>query len=214
MNFYILMTHGAKPRGSFLDHPAAVAQIQLCRQFCGFTPNAKPRYFGEYTRKVSNMAALPKLNTVLQKCLIGGLGVVFMDDVARIFRIAPLATRVALFDELQVYGKHLYSIRHRKKLQDFTPAEINLLLLHAEKSKPSAKRSYHGDTEKARSASIISRSDRSKKIIQEINMLQRELLDKHGSATLQMVADEANSRGIRTSQGKEWSRQTVGKALK
>ncbi|WP_145991948.1 hypothetical protein [Neptunicoccus cionae] len=141
------------------------------------------------------------------------MGLIILDDLARIFRKAPLSCRDVLLEELKIFGDYILSLRHGKKLSDFTDRDIKLLLLHPEKSKSGSAGRVRWNTGKARKASAISRTARSREVKNEIRGLQQKLQRERGPLTLQAIADEANCLGLRTSRGKEWTRQTIGRAL-
>lgn len=213
MNYYVFLNYGAKPQASVLGHPAASGQVKLARVLAQRYPNSKVRYVSDYARSVPGLDSLPHFQRVLRSFQSAGRGLIFLDDLARIFRNAPLPSRKALIEELEVFGEYIFSLRHNKKLSEFTDREIELLLLHPEKSKSVSTGRGRRNTDEARKASAISRSVRSKEVKSEIRELQQKMQQERGVVTLQTIADEANSLGLRTSRGKEWTRQTIGRAL-
>lgn len=214
MIFYVLLTYGAKPSGSIRTHPAAKAQVAFINRVVSSRPDIKTDIKFDYARRVCGLKSLPNLKKLLVAVNeIDGVKV-RIDDLSRLFRIAQLDKRQELLTELQEFGASLYSIKHRKALVDFSKDEIHNLILHAEKSKLPAQQDRNADTAKARASSVRSRTGSSVPAANELLRVKNELVDNEGAATLQMVADEANARGMTTTRGYRWTPQNVARMLK
>lgn len=214
MIFYVLLTHGPKPSGSICTHPAAKAQLKFIKRAVSSHPDMKVDVTFDYVRRIDRFDSLPNLKQVLVAVSdVDGVKV-RVDDLSRIFRITDLNARQDLLAILQEFGTSLYSIKHNKTLADFSTDQIHNLVLHPEKSKLPAQQNRNGDTTKARASSLRSRTGRSLLVAHQLQNIKNELMDSEGRATLQMVADEANTRGMTTTRGSEWTPQNVARMLK
>lgn len=213
MLFYVLLTYGHRPTGSVLKHPAARAQLAFIKRLVSPHPEIKVDLKFDYARRIDSLSALPALERVLSEVReIDGVKV-RIDDLSRVFRITKTNNRKRLLADLQEFGACLFSIKHRKTLSDFSPDELHNLIVHAEKSKSPAQQNRSRDTAKARSSSASSRSSASIASASPVKRVKEELMDMTGKATLQMIADEANARGMRTTRGAKWTASNVGRVL-
>lgn len=210
---YVLITYGKKCSGSLWEHAEGADQLGSFGRFLAASPGLVPKYFSDYRREIRRVDDLPKFSWMLRKLEQRGSGLLFIDDLHRIFRRTPEECRGSLLFEMRGYGSNIFSIRHRKRLSEFSDAETTLLLMRPEKVKRPQRRSGRTNTEKARVASVRSRAERAVETGNKIKALQDELLDTADKVTLQMVADQANERGMRTATGQQWTRQTVARAL-
>lgn len=214
---YVLITYGEKPSGSIRTHPAAKAQIGLFDKWFQHFPHSQrlpARFFGDYARRVKGLASLPKLQRMLVALSNIDGPSIRIDDLSRVFRITNPQQRQNLMDELQEFGKYIFSMGHQKRLSEFSPDEIRDLIVHPEKSKRLAKQDRSRDTMSARLSSAKSRAEASKSNAHLLGQVKEELTRTESRVTLQKIADHANARGMRTSRGKEWTPQNVGRMLK
>ncbi len=211
--FHVLITYGAKPSSSLRDRPEAKPQLVWYRRLCSRYPETETKIVCEYARSIRSLKSLPRLLSFLTSMEQSEIGLIFVDDLSRIFRRTSFFDREKLFQQLAAFGAHIFSCGHNKKLASFTEDEVKALLWLPEQRLISLKQSRVRDTKRARKSSMRSRAKRSVEIGLKIKSLQDELLDIHDKVTLQMIAETANKRGLHTSRGKQWTRQTVGKAL-
>lgn len=211
---YVLITYGAKPSGSIRTHPAAKAQIGLFQKSLERFPQVKAKFVVDYARRIEGLASLPNLQRMLVALSDIDGPSIRIDNLSRVFRITNPQQRQNLMEELQGFGKYIFSMGHQKRLSEFSPAEINSLILCPEKSKRLAKQERTRDTMSARLSSAQSRAATSKRNAHLLGQVKEELTRTESRVTLQMIADGANARGMRTSRGKEWTPQNVGRMLK
>ena len=211
--FYVFITYGKKPSGTPRNHAEARTQLDALDRIRAQHPDKEVKVISEYCRSVRHLNNLPKFNGMLSVLESAGIGLFFIDDLHRIFRRSPPDARESCLSEMRAYEGYIFSLRHKRKLSEFSEEQIALLLHYTEQVKIPRSRVGASNTEKARIASSRSRTDRSIEIGLEIRKLQAELLDTNDAITLQMVADLANERGMKTATGKQWTRQTIGKAL-
>ncbi len=211
---YVLITYGQKPSGSIRTHPAAKAQLGLFESIRQRYPQLKTKFVVDYARRIKGLASLPKLQRMLVALSDIDGPSIRIDDLSRVFRITNLRQRQNLMEELQEFGKYIFSMGHQKRLSEFSPDEIHDLILHSEKSKRLAKQGRSRDTMSARLSSAQSRAATSKRNAHLLGQVKEELTRTESRVTLQKIADHANARGMRTSRGKEWTPQNVGRMLK
>ncbi|WP_026759193.1 hypothetical protein [Sediminimonas qiaohouensis] len=211
---YVLITYGANPSGSIRTHPAAKAQIGLFQKSLERFPQVKAKFVVDYARRIEGLGSLPKLQRMLVALSDIDGPSICIDDLSRVFRITNLQQRQNLIEELQEFGKYIFSIGHQKRLSEFSSDEIRNLILFPEKSKRLARQDRSRDTTSARLSSAKSRAETSKKNAHLLRQVEEELKGTESRVTLQMIADGANARGMRTSRGKEWTPQNVGRMLK
>lgn len=166
------------------------------------------------SRRINSLASLPKLHRVLVQLSDRNGPAIRIDNLSCLFRITDLQQRQNLLNELQAFGEYIFSIGHQKRLSEFSPDENRDLTLHPEKSKRLAKRDRNRDTKSARLSSAQSRAETSKKNARLLKQVEEELKGTESRVTLRMIADHANAHGMRTSRGKEWTPQNVGRMLK
>ncbi len=213
MIFFVLIIYGTKPSGSYREHPQAKTQIDIYEKLLEGCPEVSARYVIDSARRINGLASLPKLNNALTSLSnMDGFKIRFL-DLSRLFSYTDLNKREAFLQELNEYAAHIFSVRHKKALSDFSADEIYDLILHPEKSKLPSKQGQPRDTKKARSSSMISRTGRAISTARKFYSMKEELVSSEGRATLQMVADQANVRGMRTSRGKKWTAPNVGRML-
>ncbi len=121
--------------------------------------------------------------------------------------------RAALLSELQEFAPHVFSFKHQCKLSGLSKAQMHQMVVHADTVKLRRGTVGQRDTSKARLASVLSRSKRSMTLSLQIGDLRDKLKAAQVKVTLQAVADEANRSGLHTSTGRNWTRQTIKKAL-
>lgn len=214
MIFYVLLSYGNRPAGSIRAHPAAKAQLAFVNRLVSRNPEIKVDLQFDYTRRVKGLRSLPTLERVLTKVKpIDGIKV-RIDNLSRLFRIAEMSDREQLLADLRAFDSKLISLKHGKTLSEFSANEIHNLILHAEKSTLPAQRHRGGDTGSARASSLVSRKDSSVRLAKQLESIKDELIDIRHRATLRMVADEANARGMRTTRGGKWTPQNVDRMLK
>lgn len=212
--FYVFISYGAKPSGDLRGHPEARPQFEVLERLRQNSEGVNAKVFYDYCRSVECLQDLEKLKEILSRVSHIDGGAICMDDIGRIFRRTPLACREALFAELSGEGSRIFSLRHNMALEDFSPGQRDLLILHPEKTKKVAISKQPRDTSRARIASVESRRAKSENANEKILRLRNELLASNGDVTFQMVADCANQRGLRTAMGKLWSRKSVSRVLK
>lgn len=212
--FYVLVTYGPKPTNSLKAHPAAKSQLRLFDSLVERRPEFYTMIVSDYARRIEGLYSLPRLQHALsiveEK---GGRQAIFFDNLARLFRKTRPGNRQGLLDELQHFGAHIHSFAHHKRLASFSNSELSTLLLHPEKAKPLAKQDRNRDMTPAQVASENSRRSSAVKMAQSLETVRDELVRKNGETTWRAIAEEANSRGIRTNTGKEWSPQNVSRVL-
>lgn len=213
MIFYILLTHGVRPSRNLREHPAAKSQIRFFKKVISKHSVANPRSVVDYARKANTMSALPNLSNALQILKKTNEGRILIDDMHRLFKIADFNYRESLLEELQEFGAHFHSIKHKCLLSDFSPEARRTLVHYPQVSKHPASQLRHQDTVAARSSSAETRSRNALLRARPLGMLREELIAAHGGATLKEIANEASARGLKTSSGKEWTPQNVARAL-
>jgi hypothetical protein len=211
--FYVLITYGDKPSGSLSDLAEGRTQLKALNDLRQLHPGKEAKVVSDYCRSIRHLNSLPKFKMMLRTLRGAGSGLLFIDDLHRIFRRTPSTARSSLLSEMRESGAHLFSLRHNKNLSDFSNEQIRVLLVNADRAKLARNRIGTSDTENARIASAKSRLGRAVAIGLAISRIREELLVSHDRVTLQMVADQANERDLQTATGKQWTRQTVSKAL-
>ena len=213
MIFYVLLSYGPKPTGPLRNHPAAVAQMRLFDLVVAQCQPEEDRRLHDYARSVAGLGSLPRLQKMLVALSGHGTGSVVVDDPARIFRICPLKARQQLLAEMLAFKNHLHSIKHGKALTSFSETEISDLILHPEKSKNPAQPRRNCDTSDARVASLKSRTETALQKAHALAEIKDRLRLTNKGVTLKMIADAANSIGLRTTRGRLWTAPNVARAL-
>ncbi|MBZ8117375.1 hypothetical protein KUD11_01805 [Roseovarius sp. LXJ103] len=211
--FHVLITYGPNNHSAFSQHPQYKAQMIAREGLLEKYPGKDSRVICDYARSVARLNDLPNLQQVLCEMRARGVGLIFVDDLARILRIAPISHRGQLMSELQSFAKHLISLKHGMLLSEFTGTQIRDLTLHAEKMKLPRAPTSPRDTSAAQHASAAARSRKAQLLNQKINNVRSAMASAGSKITLQAVADEANAIGLRTSVGGAWTRQAVKRAL-
>lgn len=213
--FHVLLTYGRKLSGTSFelrDRAEAKPQLEVLDDLRSAHPEHEVKIVADYSREVTCLGDLEKLVGILSKLKNAGQGLVFVDDLHRIFRRTPQPARSELLSQMRSYGEHLLSIRHGKKLSDFSEREVRGLLC-AEHVKPRAIPREGNDTTRATSASAALRSNGMRENARKLTIVKDDLERTHARATFQMIADKANESGLRTTRGLEWTRQSVQRTL-
>lgn len=173
----------------------------------------------ESGRSIERLTDLPILLRVLKGMKAQARSCVFVDDLRRLFRICPFDKREALLADLSEFNEHILAADRRKLLKRFTQDEVMFLCLAAEGrirnvKDPSPRRGDRSATEAARAASKLARAKGADQKADVLDAVRRELSLKGVPVTNQMIADKANERGLLTTRGGEWRRDTVCRALK
>lgn len=78
----------------------------------------------EYCRRVHDLGSLPILKALLEEARSGS-GIVFFDDVRRLFARCPMDRRGVLLEEIGGFGDCRYDLRTRARLGELsTPCQI------------------------------------------------------------------------------------------
>lgn len=210
---YVLLTYGPKPTNALKAHPAAKSQLRLFDSLIEQRPQFYTKFVSDYARRIKDLDSLPRLQHALSVVEKNGGPAIHFDNLARLFRKTDLNNRHGLLVELQKFGPHIYSLAHRKRLASFSSNELSTLVLHPEKDKNLARQDRNRDMTPAQVASEISRKSSALKMAWSLDAVRDELVRKNGETTWRAIAEEANSRGIRTNTGKEWSPQNVSRVL-
>lgn len=211
---YVLLTYGTKPNGSIATHPAAQSQLRFYKRFASHNDIRQTRIVCDYSGKINGLECLPKLSAILEELKDNKTGKVCIDDVARLFKGCELLSRVAFLEELRGYGAQLFSLKHRKSLDEFSGEMFTALVWDPERFKLPGQQMRSKETQAARLSSTEVRSKNALRHAQPLMDLRRELVASSARATLKDIADEAATRGLRTSKGKPWTPQNVARALK
>ncbi len=217
---HILITSGNKPYGNIQDHPAARAQVAAIRNRWNNNLEIEISYIFDYSRKVVGLRSLPNLLQFLSNIKRSNLKQAVYCNLARIIRATHRDKREALVDEISKFGENIFSATHNKKFSNFSGAEIEFLLRHADlsrsadrKNNPAASKINVWSLPDARSESLLSRRKRAATIRKRLLEIQASLQNDGSVSTNKSIADEANRLGYTTSRGKPWTRQNVARAL-
>lgn len=211
---YVLLTYGTKPNGSIATHPAAQSQLRFYKKIVSDNDIRRTQVVYDYSRKIKGLGCLPRLREILEKLKNNKAGKVYIDDVARLLKACKLPFRVAFLEELRGYGAQLFSLKHRKSLDEFSGEMFTAIVRDPEKFKLPGQQMRSKETQAARLSSTEVRSKNALRHAQPLMDLRRELVASSARATLKDIADEAATRGLRTSKGKPWTPQNVARALK
>ncbi|MEO8245196.1 MAG: hypothetical protein ABI832_23200, partial [bacterium] len=166
--FYVLIGYGRKPTPPVAKHEAALRQVDNLRSAIPVDSLRTIKFIWDYARQVRQLDDLPNLRDVLQKLLALKAGKVIVDNLARFFSRCPLADRIYLLNELELFGEHLFEVRSAMTLRAMDADQKHKLLVHPEKliqwaaagartRRPSDAR--RRATEKASDASLIARRE-------------------------------------------------------
>jgi hypothetical protein len=226
MIFYVLLTHGAKPRGKINNHPAARAQLanlsayweSVCRD------GQSPDVVYDYQRKITGLSSLPNLSLLLEKMKAAGQGVVLMDNVARLISACHDEYQPSLVNELIDHGNHIAGLRQGGSLSGMNEFYLTMLATGQQTPrytfgdkrprKNMSERDRRHQTFKATLVSRKARGGAADKKARELDAIREDLTRTHEKPTLKMIAEEANTRGLTTTRGGSWSSSTVGRTLK
>ncbi|WP_165610050.1 hypothetical protein [Shimia aestuarii] len=111
---YVLLTHGAKPKGGIAGHPAAKQQLENL-QFAAVKAGKPDALFWQYdhSRKFQCLNDLPKLKRSLEIAKEHGSHVL-IDDFRRLVAHCENNRGPHLFFELREYQGHLMELRTGK----------------------------------------------------------------------------------------------------
>lgn len=228
MNGYVLITHG--PRHAISDlftHPGAKRQARNLKVFHERrikleAPGSRLRILSDYCRKPQTPDDIPRLLSFLQKlAALDQRGAVFIDDFTGLVGRFPESNRQGILAALDPFGDHLYGIGQKKFLSDFSPEDRARLLI-TEPHNPvfaGSRRALPPEERKSQTANAVRvskrvRSARSDAKAAELRALRDELIAANPGLTFKDLADAANSRGITTTRGNEWTRSTVSQLLR
>lgn len=188
-----------------------------------FAEEAKREVYYDYARRVEGLSSVPKLRALLEASTERKAGFL-TDDFRRIFSRCPLERRNVLHDEICELGDYFIDLRTRKAFnalsRDFRLTQVvfhqgpvNFRLEdRKEKGGPTSKGRLQ--TKRATKVSGIIRGRMADRKAEELAALRDELERENQAVTLIEIAEEANTRGILTTQGNSWSPATVQRALK
>tara|TARA_R100001369_G_scaffold89568_1_gene127358 strand:+ start:1756 stop:2328 length:573 start_codon:yes stop_codon:yes gene_type:complete len=180
MIFYVLLTYGKKPAGSIATHPAAQSQMRFYRNLVSHHGIQKTQFLYDYSRKFRDLESLPGLRKLLEALKNKEGGKVYIDDVARLLKGCELQWRVGFLEELREHGAQIYSLKHRKSLDEFSGAMLKNLVQFAEKSKHPAQQARPKDTQAARRSSSEVRSSNAVRHARPLADLRQELIARSG----------------------------------
>lgn len=222
--YYIFISHGPNPRLQPTAYLETLRPWKNVMAFHGmFAGEAKREVYYDYARRVEGLSSVPKLRALLEASTERKAGFL-TDDFRRIFSRCPLERRNVLHEEICELGDYFIDLRTRKAFnalsRDFRLTQVvfhqgpvNFRLEdRKEKGGPTSKGRLQ--TKRATKVSGIIRGKMADRKAEELAALRDELERENQAVTLIEIAEEANTRGILTTQGNSWSPATVQRALK
>lgn len=220
---YVLLTHGAKPKGGIAGHPAAKQQLE---NFHFLAKKAgKPDAFAwqyDHSRKFLRLNDLPKLKRSLE--IAKELGVnVLIDDFRRLTANCQNGNSLNLFFELREYKGHFSDIRTGRDIGDFHETQIVILcsatspikyVYAPTPRKPRSERELRHQTFAASLASRKARAEAADAKAHELMNIRDQLQASNERVSYRDIAEAANARGLITTHGNPWSAQSVSRVLK
>lgn len=218
---YILLSYGRKPGPSPGRHPAARQQAANIA-YVAKTPANSMKAVVEHARRVTSLSCLPKLQRALAVAKAKD-DQVLMDDLGRLFRACKAECRASFAEELAPHREVLVGARQGGPLSNLDEKQLDYL----QQGRPSAryvlattprpKKSAEQLRSQTEDAALASREARRRSAdvkAEHLKAIKDELEREHDRVTNRMIADEANSRGIKTTRGGEWRQDTVARSLK
>lgn len=222
--YYIFISHGPNPR---LRQAAYLETLRPWKNVMAYHTRygreTKREVYYDYARVVRGLSSIPKLRALLEASTERQAGFL-TDDFRRIFSRCALEKRNLLHDEICELGDYFIDLRTRKAFnalsKDFRLKQIVFhqgpvsfrLKEQEEKAAPTVKGRLQ--TQRATKVSRLVRGKMADQKAEELAALRDELERENQAVTLSAIAEEANTRGIMTTQGNSWSPATVQRALK
>lgn len=220
---YVLLTHGAKPKGSIENHPAARQQISNLRGAAlEFESLADLRIAYDYARGFSKLADLPNFLKLLEAFKEHN-GTVLIDDFRRLFANHSGDDRAALLDELLEFKENIRDLKTSKLLGELSQAQVTLICASESPIKFTrtpvprghrAKDERQLQTQKAIYASRKVRSSVADAKARDLAEMRDRLAATSNEVSNRQIADAANAEGLRTTRGKLWNPAGFNRMLK
>lgn len=222
--YYIFISHGPNPRhksAAYLETLRPWKNVMAYHRM--FAGDAKREVYYDYARDVQGLSSVPKLRALLEASTERKAGFL-TDDFRRIFSRCPIERRNVLHSEICELGDYFIDLRTRRAFnalsKDFRLTQVVLhqgsvnfrLEDRKEKAGPTSK--GRQQTQRATKVSGLVRGRMADRKAEELAALRDELERESQAVTLSTITEEANSRGILTTQGNSWSPATVQRALK
>jgi hypothetical protein len=221
MSFYILISHGRRPTGDIRSHTGARQQFANLKLVADHFGQKINRVHFDYCRHVAGLASLPKLSVLLEQARATD-GLVVVDDFRRVFTKIPSVSRASFWDEIEQFASNFLDIRTRERLSEKSNLGVVQLLTSqspcrfviSKKSATLNEADRRAQTRAAGLASVKARgasADTSAIAVRELF----ETLSFNGQRVkLGDLAAHANTLGLRTSRGRQWTSSSVHRALK
>ncbi|SDL34002.1 recombinase family protein [Aliiruegeria lutimaris] len=219
---HVILTHGAKPKGSLYKHAPARQQILNLMAFADRHDIVISRLTFDHSRSIRGWSSFVELDRQLESCRAADSGTVVIDDLNRLFRAHTVEQRHDVLGGLQPYRRHLFCVRQGCLLDNIDHHEMLAVLRSPDRGKWSyaPRKSRLTEDEKrdqTRRAVIASRKARSATAdarARELAAVRDEMIAAGETPTLTAIAEEANRRGLRTARNNQWTATSVARMLK